>query len=98
MDAAVVRRGGGLRRRELPHRQSAERAEWDGTARAGSAGISRVAAPRFFTDMRARGRASRRRRGAACCAPTVSLSGSLLCLLTALLAAQDSTFLLTTTD
>src|SRR6266516_2260587 len=98
MDAAVVRRGGGLRRREHHHRHSAERADWDATARAGGAGISRVAAPRFFTDMRARGRASRRRRGAACCAPTVSLSGWLSFFLAVSLSAQDSTLLLTTTD
>src|SRR6266700_2721751 len=98
MDAAVVRRGGDLRRCELHHRQSAERADWDGTARAGGAGISRAAAPGFYTDVRARGRASRRRRGAACCAPTVSLSGWLLFFLAVSLSAQDSTFLLTTTD
>src|SRR5437667_487588 len=98
MDAAVVRRGGGLRRRELDRGEPEERADRDGAVGAGRAGISRAAAPGFYTDVRARGRASGRRRGAACCAPTVSLSGSLLCLLTALLAAQDATFLLTTTD
>ncbi|HXL06785.1 MAG TPA: hypothetical protein VN964_07650, partial [Gemmatimonadales bacterium] len=48
--------------------------------------------------MRARGRASRRRRGAACCAPTVSLSGWLSFFLAVSLSAQDSTLLLTTTD
>jgi trehalose/maltose hydrolase-like predicted phosphorylase len=44
------------------------------------------------------GRASGRGRGAACCAPTFSLSGWLGVFLAVSLAAQDSTFLLTTTD
>src|SRR6266567_3845830 len=42
--------------------------------------------------------ASRRRRGAACCAPTFSLCAWLSFLLAVSLSAQDSTFLLTTTD
>src|SRR5205823_1250750 len=54
--------------------------------------------PGFYTDVRARGRAIPRRRGAACCAPTASLSAWLLFFLAVSLSAQDSTFLLTTTD
>jgi len=42
--------------------------------------------------------ASRCGRGAACCAPTFWLSGWLLFLLPVSLSAQDSTFILTTTD
>src|SRR6266699_1575508 len=96
MDAAVVRRGGSLRCRELHRGEPEERADRDGAVGAGGTGISRAAAP--YTVVRARGRASRRRRGAACCAPTVSLSGWLLFFLAVSLSAQDSTFVLTTTD
>src|SRR5947209_14716528 len=83
MDAAVVRRGGGLRRRELHHRQSAERPDWDGTARARPTGVPcRTTQPSSGTMI----------------AGTLLRSAAALLCFTGSLAAQDSTFLLTTTD
>src|SRR5438874_9267866 len=83
MDAAVVRRGGGLRRRELHRGESEKRTDRDRAAGARRAGLPcRTTQPnsRVMID------------------EPFSLSCCLLWFLAVSLPAQDSTFLLTTTD
>src|SRR5436190_23684391 len=97
MDAALVRRGGGLRRRELHRGESEKRTDRDRAAGARRAGLPcRTTQPNssMMIDEPVHGKS----RGAACCAPTFSLSCCLLWFLAVSLPAQDSTFLLTTTD
>src|SRR5947208_13865298 len=97
MDARAVRARGCVRRGKLDHRQSAERPDRDRAAGARRAGLPcRTTQPnsRMMIDEPVHGKS----RGAACCAPTFSLSCCLLWFLAVSLPAQDSTFLLTTTD
>src|SRR5256885_7613869 len=83
MDAAVVRRRGSLRRRELRRGESEERADRDGAAGARRAGVPC--------------RATQPRSSVMLAGALLRSAAALLCF-TGSLAAQDSTFLLTTTD